>query len=116
MQLLEKLEKETIIICEQSYKMAILQNLSSKHLFKHLKFYTQREFIQEYFFSYDEEALYYLITKYHFKIDVAKMYLDNLYYVTDTLEEHHPKLEFLQKIKKELIEENLLIFNPLFKD
>ena len=114
MQLLENIQKETIIICEQSYKKALLQELNKKHLFLHLKFFTKIEFIQEYFFSYNEEAISYLISKYHFKIDVAKMYLENLYYIEDNANYDHPKLEFLQKIKNELKGNNLLIYNPLF--
>ncbi len=112
---LEEITENTIIICENSYKKAILNYIASKNVFCHVKFFTKKEFWQEYLFKFDEKALYYLVSKYNLKISIAKMYLNNLYYLP-TSNNENPKLNFLSKIKNELAEQKLLIYNPLFKN
>lgn len=51
--------------------------------------------------------------KYNLNYDVAKMYLENIYYETDIKEE---KVEKLKQIRQELDDSNLLIYNKYFKD
>ena len=53
--------------------------------------------------------------KYNIKYDIAKMYLENIYYVEDTLYDIE-KLDFLVNLKKELISNSLLIYNKLFQE
>ncbi len=104
----------TIIICENSYKKAILNNLTNQNIFYNVKFYTKKEFIQEYLFSFDEKAIHYLVSKYNLKISIAKMYLNNLYFLPSTIQDN-PKLQFLSNLKKDLNDQKLLIYNPLFQ-
>ena len=42
-----------------------------------VKIMTPKEFKDAYFGTYDERAMYYLVSKYGYKYDVAKAYLDN---------------------------------------
>ena len=103
-----------IIICENSYKKAILNSLTNQNTFCNVKFYTKKEFMQEYLFSFDERAAHYLVSKYNLKISIAKMYLNNLYFISNVISDN-PKLQFLSNLKKDLNDQKLLRYNPLFK-
>lgn len=108
----EFIKDKTIIICENDLKISILKKITNT--FFDIKFYTKNEFFNEYLFKYDERSLYYLIDKYKFKIDVAKMYLNNLKYIDSNKVYNSSKLNFLVKLKSELDENNLLIYNKEF--
>lgn len=101
-----------IIITNTETKKTILKN-NNKLI--DIKIYTLNEFINLYYFSYNEETIYYLINKYHYKYEIAKIYLDNLTYIVD-IEYKNPKLNFLKELKKELIANKLLYTNKLFKN
>ena len=116
MKWLNDIQNNTIIICENSYKKYILKFMTKNKLFLNVKFFTKKEFFKEYFFDYHEQALYFLIKKYHFKIEVAQMYLKNIYFIDDLKSYKSAKLTYLKNLKKELIDEHLLIFNPEFKE
>ena len=100
-----------IIITNNENKKNILKN---NNKLTDIKIYTLNEFINLYYFSYNEETIYYLINKYHYKYEIAKIYLDNLTYIAD-IEYNNPKLNFLKELKKELINNKLLYTNKLFK-
>ena len=110
MEILKYLKDDLLIITNESYKEQILLNLKSMY---RLKFMSMKEFIQNLTFSYDERSVYYLMKKYNLNYDVAKMYLENIYYETDIKEE---KVEKLKQIRQELDDSNLLIYNKYFKD
>ena len=110
MEILKYLKDDLLIITNESYKEQILLNLKSMY---RLKFMSMKEFIQNLTFSYDERSVYYLMKKYNLNYDVAKMYLENIYYETDIKEK---KVEKLKQIKQELDDSNLLIYNKYFKD
>lgn len=112
---LNDIQNNTIIICENKYKNYLLKKMSKNHIFLNVKFYSKREFFKEYLFSYDERAIYYLVNKYNYKVEVAKMYLKNLYNVNKQ-EYKSSKLNFLVKLKKELNENNLIKCNKNFKN
>ena len=76
---LDDIKSETIIICKSGFKNYILKQ---KKLYT-IKIYTLNEFIHLYCFDYDYRAILYISDKYNLKYDIAKMYLDNLYYVDD---------------------------------
>jgi len=104
-----------LIICPNQEKIKILEELSTKKELLNIKFMTKDEFINNYYFSYNEDAIYYLMTKYNLHIDVAKLYLKYLYVIDDNKKYKNKKLIFLQDIKKDLINNNLLIINKAFK-
>ena len=114
MNLFKLLKNKTIFICEDSYKKYLLQEMTNHHLLLDVKFFTQKEFFHEYLFTYDERACFELTNNYHFKIEIALMYLDNLYYLNNPFE--HPKLNYLQELKSALDKQNLLIYNQEFKE
>lgn len=109
------IKNNDIIVTENIYKLDILNKLNIKKELINVKFITKKEFLSKYYFSYDEKAVYYLMNKYNINESIAKVYLDNLYYI-DNKKYNNQKLDNLVKIKQELIKENLLVFDDLFKD
>ena len=105
-----------IVICPNEEKLNILDKLNNSNELHNIKFMTIKEYIDSYYFSYTEDALFYLIKKYKFNIDVAKVYLKNLYFIDINKEYKNKKLLFLRDLKKELLENNLLIVNNTFKE
>ena len=67
------------------------------------KIMTMQEFISKFLFTYNEKTIYYLMSKYNIKYDIALTYLSNMIYVKDELE--------LSTIKKDLIDNKLLFHN-----
>ena len=101
-----------LIICNNSIKKKLL---SESNTLINRKFMTMKELINSYYFSYDDNAIYYLMNKYGYKYDVALVYLNNLIYIEDK-EYNSDKLNFLSKLKKELDMNNLLIYDNYFKE
>lgn len=109
-------ENNLLIVCPNEVKLKILRELEKDDNFYDVKFMTKSEFMNNYYFNYTLEALYYLVNKYNYSIDVAKVYLDNLKVIDINKNYQSDKLKFLAMLKKELIENNLLIFNNNFKE
>lgn len=109
--MLETIKNNTIIICNNNYKMQILKDI--KKLIN-IKFMSMDEFIKSYYFDYDEKTILYVIKKYNIKYEIVLEYLNNLIYIEDK-NYNNKKLDFLVNLKKELIDNNLLIFNIKFK-
>jgi len=115
MNILKDIQDNAIIICDDYYKKYILKNMSQNHIFLNVKFYSKKSFLDEYLFKYDEKTIYYLVNKYNLKVDIAKMYLDNLKVVEDKFY-NNPKIDYLVNLKKELDNEKLLKYNIEFKE
>lgn len=106
---------QRLIICPNDLKMKILNEFSKEKELMNIKFMTKNEYLNKYYFNYDERALYYLMDKYNFNIDVAKVYLNNLYIIDEKKDYKEDKLKFLKEIKLELINNKLLEYSPSFK-
>lgn len=104
---LDNIKNETIIICEQNTKNKILKQLTKEKKLLNIKLLTKKELIKKLYFTYDENAILYLIEKYNYKYEIATMYLENLIYIEDKKYKNE-KLTNLQVLKKELIKQNLL--------
>ena len=107
-------EDKKLIICPNDIKIDILNNYNDS--LHNIKFMSKKEFFDNYFFSYDYKAIYYLMKKYNYQLDVCKVYLNNLYVIDINKEYNDSKLNFLKDLKIELIENNLLSFNNNFKN
>lgn len=110
------MEDVTLIICPNDYKMSILDSYSNEEKLHNFKFMSKKEFIDNYYFSYDEKAIEYLMDKYNYNLDVCKVYLKYLYVIDINKEYKNDKLNLLKNIKKELLENNLLEENNAFKE
>ena len=113
MELLDKINKSTIIICSLGNKKMILNELNNYNKLFNIKFLTINELYDSFFFTYNEKTIYNLINKYNIKYEVAKVYLDNLIYIDDVESE---KINKLKEIKKYLDDNKLLIRDKYFKD
>jgi ATP-dependent helicase/DNAse subunit B len=111
--IIDKLKNNTILVVNNNIKNEIIEIIREKSLLN-IKFMTLEELKKNYYFTYDEKTIYYLINKYHYKYDVAVKYLNNLIYIDSSKEYQDDKLKFLSKLKQELDQNNLLKYNKLF--
>lgn len=105
-----------LMICPNSKKLKLLEQERNNKELHNIKFMTKEEFISNYFFKTNEKTLEYLLKNYNFNLDVARVYLNNLYVIDTKKEYSSPKLNFLKKLKIELQENNLLEENTNFKN
>ena len=110
----DDIKDEKLIIAPSSYKEQILSYLTDNKLIVNIKIMSFNEYLKNYYFDYDLKTIKYLYDKYNMKIDNIKELINNLYYIKNK-EYHNDKLDYLVKIKKELDDNNLLIYNPYFK-
>lgn len=97
--LISKLKNNDLIITDN--KKEILKYLNDHKIILNLKIMTLNEFKNNYFGSCRKEAIYYLINKYNYKFDVAKLYLNNFL--------------FIPSLKQELQKNNLISYIPMFR-
>ena len=100
--------KHKIIVCPNEEKIRILEEMQKNSTLENVTFYTKKQFFQEYYFSYDEKAIYYCMKKYHWNLDVCKTYLQYLYVVDIHKTYQNSKIVFLQELKKELMNNQFL--------
>ena len=112
MKFLDNIDSNTLIICNNNIKEEIL--LNNKKLIN-FKIMTLREFYHNYFFSYDEKTIYYVKNKYKVTREIACIYLDSLKYVVNS-SLNIPNIKFLKDLYNNLIDNNLLKSNKLFKN
>lgn len=110
------MQDEYLIICPNNTKINILEKISEQRKFTNIKFMDINEFINNYFYSYDNEAVSYIMENYDININISRIYLENLYSIDINKKYKSKKISFLQNLKKELIEKKLLDFNDNFKE
>ncbi len=104
------MEPVIIISTKENKKKILRENSRNKHLYN-LKFYTFKELKKKLFFDYDLTTILFIVKKYHVTIPIAKIYLENLYFLKDL---DHEKVKFLNELKKELDKKSLLIYEKAF--
>jgi ATP-dependent helicase/DNAse subunit B len=104
------IDNDTILIAPNNIKIKLLEENTT---LLNVKCYSIDDIKRKIIFDYDEKTIYYLMNKYGFKYDIARMYLDNIYYVEDK-NYNSIKLDKLVSIKKELDDKKLLIYDNLF--
>ena len=104
-------DDNTLLIIPNNLKKQVLNN----NKLINIKLTSFNEIRDNLYFKYDEKTIYYLIKKYNMKYEVAKVYLDNLYFIEDK-NYNIKRLDKLVSIKQELIDNDLLIFNKLYKN
>lgn len=108
------LQDNTLIICPNNQKEYILNYLSEIKQIINIKFMTIDEYKKNYLFDYDVRTIEYLCRIKNLLPANAKETLENLYYIDENKNYNSAKLNNLKQIKQELINNDLLIFNPLF--
>ena len=113
MDFLDKINEKTIIICPTNIKNKLLNEINKRDSLINVKIYSLEELKRIICFDYGINAILYLMEKHSYSVDIAKYYINNLYYVEDK-EYNNEKLDFLVSLKNELIDNNLLTYNKLF--
>ena len=108
----EFIKDNTLIITNN--KTNIIKYISSLNKLINIKVITPKELISNYYFNYNNKTIYYLMNKYNIKYDIAKIYINNMYYVNESSTNN--KINKIYEIKKDLIDNNLLITNNYFKE
>lgn len=104
---------------EFNNKIVILNDYAKKSFIKkidkliNVKVITLSELKRKYYFDYDNKAIYFVSNKYNCIPEIAKIYIENIYYLKDIDNE---KINFLKDIKHDLDTNNLLTYNNLFKE
>ena len=109
-------EANTLYICTNEKKEILLKQMSHDKEIFDIKFMTLNEFMEQYFFKYNVNIYPYLMEKYNISFSVAKEYLKYLYYIDLNNNYDSKKISFLQEMKKDLTNNNILIENKQFKE
>ena len=102
-----------IVIIKDGFKNTLLDLINKESKLFNIKIITLNELKKNYCFDYNNEAVYYVSSKYNVIGDIAKIYLENLYYIKDVEDN---KVKFLKSIKEDLDNNNLIIYNSEFKE
>lgn len=103
-----------LLIIPNNLKDNILKYISSSSNLLDYKIMTKEELKRKFIFDYDENTILYMVKKYNIKPEIAKIYLENIYYLEDKIYKSK-KLNELNKMKYDLLENKLLIIDKLFK-
>lgn len=108
------LENDSILIVPSQIKEKILTEMDKKSKLFNVKLMEINEFKRKYFFDYTTETIFYVMKHYNYDYEFSIDIINNLYFLSSEIYDHE-KLKFLLNIKNELINNNLLIFDNVFK-
>ncbi len=114
MDFIREIENDTLLIIPNALKNKVLTYINSLNRLISIKIYNMEEIKKHIFFDYSIDAILYLMEQYHYKYEVSKTLIDNMYYI-ENKSYVSDKLNELVKLKKELFEHNLLKKDTLFK-
>lgn len=101
-----------LIVTNEYNKINILEQLTKEKKFNNNKFFSFKELKKKLFFDYDNRAIFFIMENYNVNINIAKIYLENMYFLKNIDDK---KVRFLMDVKKILDENKLLIYNEEFK-
>lgn len=105
--------EKILYIVNHFYKEKMIQATCTTLM--NYKYMSIEEFIQNMTFRYEDDAIYYLMRTRDIKYDIAKNYIENIYFIWGKSVNDYKKLQTLKQIKEELESQHLLHTNPLFK-
>lgn len=105
---------EYLLLVPNNIKNEVIKKSRNLYYNCNIKYMSLEEFIKKVTCDYDTKTIYYLMKKYDIKYDIALMYLDNLSYINDSLD--NKKMFKLKEIKKYLDDNNLLLYNQRFSN
>ena len=106
------IQNNHLIITDSNNKEILIKYISTMNNLCNVKIITFNELIKSYYFDYDSKAIYYLMTKYNIKASVARIYINNMYYIDKLINES--KVDNIYNMKQELIDNKLLIRNNYY--
>ena len=101
-----------VMVTNEDNKINILEKLTKEKRFNDNKFFSFKELKKKLFFDYDNRAIFFIMENYNVNINIAKIYLENMYFLKNIDDK---KVRFLMDVKKRLDENKLLIYNEEFK-
>ncbi len=111
-----EIKDNMLIICPESCKTALLQELSVQKQLVNVKFMDINEYRKNICFDYGTEAVCFLKKKLEpIRVENVREILDNLIYIDENKTYENKRLNQLVEYKKELKENGCLIYNSLFK-
>ncbi len=113
MHFIDEIEENTLLIVPNTLKTKVLKYINSLDKLINVKIFDFNEIKKHLFFDYKEDAILYLMDKYHYKYEVSKTLIDNMYYIEDK-KYSSDKLNRLVTLKKGLLNNELLIIDDLF--
>ena len=113
MDFLNNLVDNSILIIPNEIKDKVLDYIDENKLLINIKFSTFSELKKGLLFDYTNEAIYYVMKNYNVNYAVAKEFISNIYFIDDKTYEDD-KLNKILAIKKDLVDNNLLIKDTLF--
>ena len=113
MNFLNDIKTKTIIVCPNNIKNKLLNIINSYDHLINVKLYSLDELKRLIYFNYDINAILYLMEKYNYSYEVAKSFIDNLYFI-DNKKYKENKLNKLVKLKEELDDNKLLEYDSIF--
>ncbi len=102
-----------VVILKDKAKKSFVKMLSNSDNLINVKIITLSELKKKIYFDYEKDAIVYISNKYNVITEVAKVYLESLY---NNLDAEGEKIEFLKTLKKDLDDQNLLIYDNMFKN
>lgn len=106
--------KEYVLITPNKIKNKIIEIVRSKYYNYNIKFMSLEDFIKKYIFDYNNKTIYYLMKEYDINLSSALVYINNLYYISDKLDNN--KMNILKEMKEYLDNNKLLIYNDRFRE
>lgn len=97
------------IVAPKNIHLSLLNSLRKDDPFLDIKIYSKEELSRFVYPLAREEAVVYLMKKYHYSYEVSRAYLRELPYIEN--DSNNPKFHFLFALKKEL-EDNELLYSP----
>lgn len=113
MKRIKTIEKDTLFIVPTAKKMHLLEEFDYETNLKSIKFMSMDEVKKHLYFDYDKETLFRLQNKYDIKLDIVKVYLENMYYLNDCYYASD-QLDQLTLKKRYLLDNHLLKLDPFF--
>lgn len=110
-ELVKNIEDNTILIIPNNIKEEVLKNIRNLNNKLNIKIFNLDEFIKKFTFDYNEETIYQTMNKYNINYSIAKLYLNNIKFVSK--DNINYKIHNLYDIKSNI--DKYLIKDKLFK-
>ena len=115
MEIIKYMADELLLIVPSSIKQKVIKEICKLDSFFSFKIIDEIQLKQLVCFDYSIIAINYIAKNYNVNHSIAKEYIESMYYF-DNVTYKSNRLNILNKIKQELIDNDLLSFSPSFKN
>lgn len=115
MKILSFLQDDLILIVPSNLEENIIRQISLQQEIFNVKIISDKKLKNIVGFEYDKKAIVYLSKLKNIKPSIAEEYIENLYFIDEEKNYSSPKLKQLAKIKKELLDKQLIHKDVLSK-